>query len=162
MDKSYLLHNRYFEGIIIKCDKLITGNMQDGYAGLDENYAALFSNRSANSFVKGMADEFDFDTIVSRSFTIRNNIEERQFFGEEGIAGSKSLESLEAAYGDKNDAAKRKHDPVTWSFVSATGCLTTKESAEAPGKLKDKYKPIRIADPLADCIVKHIADLGWI
>lgn len=135
------LHEMYFAGVIIKSDLL---EQSPQIAG-NPAYSPLFSRMVKDDYLNN-------DAMKARRTLAEKLIQELHLFGTLG------LNEFRQDFGDE----KGKRDAVSWHFVSALGCDTTKPSPGNPSKLKGKYAPIRVAEPLVTCILKRIVQNGWI
>lgn len=126
------MQNMYFIATLIKCDLL-------------ENVTDIAGNNKYNVLLKREAPDrvLNINQMIGRSDTVREMFEELDLFG-----GRYRVEDLEGYYGDGKSF---------WHCVSALGC-----DAEIAGTLKGSYTPIRVADPLLTCIVRRVADNGWL
>ena len=133
--KEDLLGERHFIGIISKCDLL---ENLDGIKG-NPDYEQLFKREIPN-------DLLNFEAQEIRSELVKDMILNC------GLMENDVFEMLGA-----------DHKTISWHCVSALGCDTEKESGSmAGGKLLGTYKPIRIAEPLVNCILKRIIENGWV
>lgn len=66
------------------------------------------------------------------------------------LFGAKKIQDFETDFSS---------DRVSWHCISALGCATDKPEN---GHLLGDYAPIRVAEPLITCILKRIAENGWI
>lgn len=132
--RIYRLEKMNFFGILIKSDLI----EQCEQIRAEEKYNILFDRDC-------MDDMFDEDSMSMRSQKVEDLI--RQF----DLFGSKKIQDFE------KDFSK---DRVSWHCISALGCATDKPGGD--GKLLGNYAPIRVAEPLITCILKRVADNGWI
>lgn len=131
----------YFLGVIIKCD-LIEDAPEVRKSG---EYDVLFDRRTQGDMV-------DIGQMTARSDLVREMIDKLKLLGE------KKLVDFQRDYGELDEDEKETgRNAVSWHCVSALGC-----DAEKGEKLLGEYAPIRVAEPLVTCIVKRIADNGWI
>ena len=134
MQKNILdqMQDMYFIATLIKCDLL-------------ENVTDIAGNNKYNVLLRREAPDrvLNINQMIGRSDTVREMFEELDLFG-----GRYRVEDMEGYYGDGKSF---------WHCVSALGC-----DAETAGPLKGNYAPIRVADPLLTCIVRRVADNGWL
>lgn len=134
MQKNMLnrMQDMYFIGTLIKSDLL-------------ENVTAVAGNSKYNVLLKREIPDktLNINQMVGRSDLIREMFKELNLLG-----GKSSIEDLEDYYGDGKSI---------WHCISALGC-----DAETAGLLKGKYAPIHVADPILTCIVRRVADNGWL
>lgn len=139
------LKEMYFAGVIIKSDLLehceeIMSNSE---------YRPLFDRTVVN-------DMCDRDSMDMRSDLVERMIKQLRLFGDKDIDDFK--EDFSDAYKSGSPAIRRSQ-PVSWHCISALGCGA--DSPKNGGKLHGNYAPIRVAEPLVTCIMKRIADNGW-
>lgn len=97
------------------------------------DYGILFDRRT-----DGMTD---INQMMGRSRMAVDMIKEFKLFGD------KDVDEIGSEYGKDR----------TWHCISALGC-----DAQTHGELLGEYAPIRVAEPLITCIVRRLADNGWI
>lgn len=97
------------------------------------DYGILFDRRT-----DGMTD---INQMMGRSRMAVDMIKEFKLFGD------KDVDAIGSEYGKDR----------TWHCISALGC-----DAQIHGELLGEYAPIRVAEPLITCIVRRLADNGWI
>lgn len=131
----------YFLGVIIKCDLLENTEEIGGEPG----YSVLFDRSKPD-------DMTDIGLMTARSDLVEEMINKFQ------LLGDRNLQDFRVDYGEmEEDGTPTEHNGVSWHCISALGC-----DAILNEKLLGKYEPIRVAEPLLTCILKRIADNGWL
>ena len=134
------LKEMYFLGIIIKSDLLEeTEEIQSR-----TEYKILFDREIVNDII-------DKNMMDMRSELVQRMIKELHLFDNIDIDDFK----IDFGEIDQNKNLMGRQ-AVSWHCISALGCDTE------DGKLEGNYAPIRVAEPLTVCILKRIADNGWL
>lgn len=141
------LEKMYFAGIIIKSDLLETSDE----IRAREKYDVLFDRQSVN-------DMLDTDSMEMRSRLVQEMIREFRLF--EPV----DIDDFKRDFGEIDEKGQPTgRQAVSWHCISALGCdADTSEVHGCGGRLQGEYAPIRVAEPLLTCILKRIADNGWI
>lgn len=156
--------NRYFYGIIAKCDLLDSEENRKKYQTLGG-----FLDRK-NSFKRQTGEQNRLDKIINNEFRALQLVQEMQLFNNTNdtmirIQKTFSPNRTQQETDSKQDTFvtdfdmpfyRRRSNPVAWYFMSAIGC-----DAEKHGKMYGKYDPICVENPLVSCIIKRIRDNGW-
>lgn len=138
------LKEMQFHGILIKSDLL------EGVNSIRKNaaYDILF-RRDCNQ------DLMDMQAIETRSQLVQEMIREQ------GLFGAKSLNDFRIDFGELDESGNMTgHQAVTWHCISALG-TSPAETMDCEYVIEN-YDPIRVAEPLAACILKRIIKNGWI
>ncbi len=133
------LEEMYFAGVIIKSDLL-------------EHCEEIKSKAEYDIlFQRGILDDMlDKDSMEMRNELVQKMIKELHLFG------SKDIDEFKRDFGEIDRNGKPTgRQAVSWHCISALGC------GSDGGKLQDEYAPIRVAEPLLTCILRRIADNGW-
>ena len=96
-------------------------------------YDTLFDANNNNGML-------DISAIFNRSGMVEEMIEDFRLFGDY------DLDKIQTNFGE-----------VSWHCISALGC-----DAELGGSLLGTYNPIRVAEPIALCILRLLQEKGWL
>ncbi len=133
------LKDMQFIGVVTKID-LIEEREQNG------RFAALFDRYHDY-------DMADIDIMTARNelareliakYRILQNPRDFGYIGDNGLAGNTGF-GIEYGKG------------VSWHCVSSLGCDVLSD-----GTLTGEYRPIRVAEPIVKCLLRRIAENGWL
>lgn len=135
------MRKMYFLGVIVKSD-LLENAEEIKKSG---EYDTLFDRNSKD-------DMLDINQMTARSDQVEEMINVFNLFGD------KNLDDFRVDYGETSEVGGGTgRKAVSWHCISALGC-----DALLADRLLGKYSPIRVAEPLVTCIIKRIADNGWL